>query len=287
MEFFIRHKTVVAFIGFSLFCIISLSVQSTSFTMTIEGVGSAIMMPFQKAYNGFHNGVSRFWAGFTDLSVVREELQKTRKQLQYYESVADELTEIKNENQRLRQILILKEKIEYKSVPATIISKDPDNWFRTIIIDRGEKDGIKVNMPVIAYQGGIKAVVGKIIEVRGSISRVLPIISPDMKIGVKFQDSKYPGLLSGLSINSDQCVMDYISRTALVNLGNLVVTSAQGGVFPPGLYIGNVVKTALHESNPYQRAIIKPVIDFNLLEEVFVILKDPDEVLNQLFEEPK
>jgi rod shape-determining protein MreC len=244
-------------------------------------------MPFQKVYNGFHNGVSRFWAGFTDLNVVREELQKTRKKIQYYESVADELTEIKNENQRLRQVLTLRERIEYKSVPATIISKDPDNWFRTIIIDRGASDGIKVNMPVIAYQGGIKAVVGKIIEVRGSISRVLPIISPDMKLGVKFQESRYPGLLSGLSINSDLCVMDYISRTALINIGNLVVTSAQGGVFPPGIYVGNVIKTTLHESNPYQRAIIKSVIDFNLLEEVFVILKDPDEALNQIFEEQK
>jgi rod shape-determining protein MreC len=287
VDFFIRHKTVVAFIGFTLFCIISLSVQSTTFTLTIEGVGSAILMPFQKAYSGFHDGVSRFWAGFTDLNVVREELQKTRKKIQYYESVADELTEIKNENQRLRQVLVLKERIEYKSVPAVIISKDPDNWFRTIIIDRGESDGIKINMPVIAYQGGIKAVVGKIIEVRGSISRVLPVISPDMKIGVKLQDSKYPGLLSGLTINSDLCVMDYISRTALINPGNLVVTSSQGGVFPPGLYVGNVIKITLHESNPYQRAIVKPVIDFNLLEEVFVILKDPDEVLNQIFEEQK
>ena len=108
-------------------------------------------------------------AGFSELTEVRNELQKTREKLQKYESVSEELTEIKKENERLRSLLGMKENIPYESIAASIISKDPDNWFRTLIINKGSSHGVKVNMPVIAFKDGQKSVVGKIVEVRGSV----------------------------------------------------------------------------------------------------------------------
>jgi len=278
---------VVAFISFTLFCIISLSIQSSTLVLTLEGVISAITMPFQKAYDGAQGGVSRLWAGFTELTEVRDELKKTRANLQKYESMAGEMSELKRENDRLRELLGMKERVEYASIPATIISKDPDNWFRTIIINKGSGDGIKVNMPVIAYQGGQKAVVGTVIEVRGSISRIAPIISPTVRIGVKLQESRFPGLLCGYSGNSNLCKMDYISRAAYIRFNDMVITSGQGGVFPPGLLVGTVIKSYSLESSAYQRAIIKPVIDYNLVEDVFVIKKDLEKDLFEIFDEDK
>ncbi len=278
---------MVAFISFTLFCIISLSIQSSTLVLTLEGVISAITMPFQKAYDGAQSGVSRLWAGFTELTEVRDELKKTRSNLQKYESMAGEMSELKRENDRLRELLGMKERVEYASIPATIISKDPDNWFRTIIINKGSGDGIKVNMPVIAYQGGQKAVVGTVIEVRGSISRIAPIISPTVRIGVKLQESRFPGLLCGYSGNSNLCKMDYIRRAAYIRFGDMVITSGQGGVFPPGLLVGTVIKSYSLESSAYQRAIIKPVIDYNLVEDVFVIKKDLDKDLFEIFDEDK
>jgi rod shape-determining protein MreC len=287
VEFIIRHKSIVAFISFTLFCIISLSLQSTTFTLSIEGIISAITMPFQKAYDGAQGGVSRIWAGFTELTQVRDELMKTRDKLQKYESMTDEMSEIKRENDRLRGLLGMKERVEYNSIPASIISKDPDNWFRTIIINKGSIDGIKENMPVIAYQGGQKAVVGTIIEVRRSISRIAPIISPTVRIGVKLQESRFPGLLSGYSGNSNLCRMDYISRAAYIKFKDMVITSGQGGVFPAGLVVGSVIKSYSLESSAYQRAIVEPVIDYNLVEDVFVIKKDMDKDLFEIFEMEK
>ena len=287
MEFLIRHRSVVAFVSFTLFCIVSLSVQSTTFTLTLEGVISAVTMPFQKAYDGIQGGVSRIWAGFTELTEVREELAVTRKRLQKYEAMNEDMSEIKHENARLRSLLGMKERIEFESIPASIISKDPDNWFRTIIINRGTSDGVRENMPVIAFQGGQKAVVGKVIEARRSISRIAPIISPDVKIGVKLQEARFPGLLYGYSGNSNLCKMDYISRAAFIKFNDAVITSGQGGVFPAGLMVGTVLKSYALESSAFQRAIVKPVIDYDLVEDVFVIRKNVDIELFKLFQEEK
>ena len=285
MEFLIRHKSIAAFIFFTLFCIVSLAVQSSTFTLTVEGIISALVMPFQKAYDGIQGGVSRLWAGFTELTQVREELQRTRMKLQKYESMTGEMSEIRRENDRLRQILGMKERVEFDVVPASIISKDPDNWFRTIIINKGSNDGIRENMPVIAYQGGQKAIVGKVIEVRGGISRVAPIVSSEIRIGVKLQESRFPGLLSGFAGGSNLCKMDYINRAAYVRFGDTVITSGQGGIFPPGLVVGTVIKSYPLESSAYQRAIVKPLVDYDLVEDVFVIKKDVEKDLLELFSE--
>ena len=295
MEFFDRHKSIATFISFTLFCIISLSVQGSGFTLTFEGIMSGITMPFQKGYNGLQGGTSRLWAGFSELDRAREELELTRSKLQTFESIDVELSEIKKENDRLRSLLGMKEMLKYDSIAASIISKDPDNWYRTLIINRGENDGLKVNMPVVAYQVVntgevrelVKGVVGKIVEVRGSVSRVQPLIAPEIKIGVKIGENRFPGLLSGYTYNSNLCVANYITRAAPVKFGDLIITSGQAGVFPPGLLIGSVVKSELLESSPYQRAIIKPFIDYSLLDEVFVIKKAPDKDLFDLFEEIK
>ncbi|MFW6366071.1 MAG: rod shape-determining protein MreC, partial [Spirochaetota bacterium] len=184
MDFIIRHKAILALVFSFLFCIVSLSVQSSTFTMSVEGLGSTLVMPFQRGYNLAQNSMTMLWAGFTELNDLRKELAETRMKLQEYEAATEDMAEIRQENARLRDMLGFRERMVYDSIPAQIISKDPDNWFRTIIINKGSWDGLKVNMPVVAFSGGKKAVVGKVIEVRGTISRVQPLISPSMKVGV-------------------------------------------------------------------------------------------------------
>ena len=137
-------------------------------------------------------------------------------------------------------------------------------------------------MPVIAFSGGEKAVVGKVIEVRRSISRILPVISADMKLGVKLQESRFPGLLTGYSANSNLCMMDYISKSAHRQVRRHGYNLGPGRRFPPGLLVGKVIKSFVTESSAYQRAMVKPVIDFNHVEDVFVIKKVPETELLDL-----
>ncbi|HRX15393.1 MAG: rod shape-determining protein MreC [Spirochaetes bacterium] len=284
MEFFIRHKAIVTLISSFIFCTVSLSVQSSTFTLSLEGLGSLFLMPFQKSYNFVQKGAQVMWAGFTELDDLREELNQAHVKLQEYEAATEDLTEIRKENERLRLLLGFNEKIVYKSIPAQIISKDPDNWFRTIVINKGSDDGIRPNMPVVAFTGEKKAVVGKIIEVRGSLSRVQPLISPTMKVGVRLQSSRYPGLMEGYSLNSGLCIVDYINKSAFLQKGDHVITSGQGGIFPPGLLVGTIEDSITMDSSAFKQALVRPLIDYNHVEEVFVILKIPDLDLIELIE---
>jgi len=293
VEFFERHKPIVIFLSLSLFCIISLSVQGSGVTLTTKAIMGAIVTPFQKIYDYFLGGPSKFWVGSSEYDRVREELVLTRTKLQTFESTYEEISEIKKENNRLRALLEMKELLRYDSIVADVISKDPDNWYRTLIINRGRNDGVMLNMPVVAYQTSnidntkslIKGVVGKVVEVRGSVSHIQPLIAPEIKIGVKIGENEFPGLLSGYSHNSNLCVVNYITRTANVKFDDIVTTSGQAGVFPPGIIIGKVIKSEVVESSPYQRAIVKPFMEYNLIDEVFVIKKTPNKELFELFGE--
>ena len=119
---------------------------------------------------------------------------------------------------------------------------------------------------------------------RGSISRILPIISPDMKLGVMFQENRFPGLCMGYAPNSTLVLMDYISKSATIKFGDIIITSGQGGVFPQGLLVGKVIKTLVTDTSAYQKALVRPIIDFNEVEIVYVIRKEPDPELSKLIE---
>lgn len=285
MEFLFRFRAGVALFVFSLFCVISLGVQSSSFSLSIEGIGNGLMMPFQKGYNAVQKSVHKLWAGFTELSDVRNELTKTREKLQKLEGTGEELSQIKNENNQLRELLGMQSRVGFDVIPAMIISKDPDNWFRTIIINRGTNDGVEKNMPVIAYNGDLKAIVGKIIEVRGSISRILPIISQDMKVGIMMMDSRYPGLLVGYSANDSLCRIDYLSRNAQINPGDMVITSGQAGIFPQGILVGNIIKNSVNKYGSFQQALVKPIIDFNQLEQVYILKVDMNQDIQDIIKD--
>ena len=295
MEFFEKHKPIVIFLSLSLFCIISLSVHGIGITLATKGIMSAIVTPFQKIYDYVLGGPSRLLVGFSEYDRVKEELALTRAKLQTFESTYEEISEIKKENDRLKSLLGMKELLKYDSIVAGVISKDPDNWYRTLIINRGKDDGVMVNMPVVAYQSSaidntkslIKGVVGKVVEVRGSVSHIQPLIAPEIKIGVKIGENEFPGLLSGYAHNSNLCVVNYITRAAPVKFDDIVTTSGQAGVFPPGLIIGKVIKSEVLESSPYQRAIVKPFMDYNLIDEVFIIKKTPNKDIFELFGEIK
>jgi len=151
---------------------------------------------------------------------------------------------------------------QYKA--AAVIGHDPSPFLQYVIINRGSNDGILRGMPVVTDQG----LVGRVDAVIADAARVQLITDPASKVNIRLQNAQVDASLIG-SVTGDVTV-DLIPQDAVVNEGDLVLTSGLGGGYPPDLIVGQVVRS--RDFDLFQQATIQPVVDFNRLEIVLVIV---------------
>ncbi len=164
-------------------------------------------------------------------------------------------------------LLKFKRELVYSSVVANIIGREPSHWNSTMIIDRGEEEGIQQGMPVVNAAG----VVGKIAEVSRGISKVILLTDPQFSVAALIQGPRESGLVSGTL--KGICRMRYIREDAKIQIGDKVITSKLSSSFPEGLLIGEVVVVNDHSKKPTVECLIEPFVEFSQIEEVLVILK--------------
>jgi len=193
------------------------------------------------------------------------ENKKLKAKVKILEARLAHLEEISLENKRLRKLLDFQERLDYESIAARVIGKDPSNWEEMIYIDAGSEDGIKEGAGVAADRG----VVGKVVEIGNTISKVVLLNDPDFKLGSVVQRSREKGLVSGTL--SRVCRMIYIPIDADVKIGDKVISSGSYEGFPDGLLIGEIIDIFEDRGGLYQSAIIEPSVDLDRLEEVLCI----------------
>lgn len=287
MGFFSRNRIFVSFTFMVLFSLSSMAVRS-GMELSVKSVVTVTISPFQHLFHATYSTVEQLWAGLTELNTLRQELKQTRQRLEQYEGVAQNLEEIKRENRRLRELLGYKKRSLYPVIAAEVISKNPDNYYRVLILNKGSWHGVKKNMPVVAYQGGEQALVGRVAEVQVNLSKIMPVIDPRSRFGGLLQKNRYVGLLSGKYPRRSLLKMDYISSSAQhIEKGEEVITSGQGGLFPKGLLVGRVHKVDERASAGFIHCLVKPHIDFAKLDQVLIIQKKLDEKLQQMDEPVK
>jgi rod shape-determining protein MreC len=203
---------------------------------------------------------------------LRQENIFLNQQIKRLERKIVELKEYELENKRLKLLLNLKDKIEYDTIPAQVIGRDLSGWSQLIIIDKGTRDGLKENMPVVSGQG----VVGKIIEVGLLSSKVQLLIDRQSRIGGIMQKSRLVGVIEGMGKN--YLVINYLPRNESVLVNDLVLSSGLGLIFEKGLVIGSVQAVYEEKYSLYKYAIVQPAVEFDRLEEVIVILKSKEEL---------
>jgi len=238
--------------------------QPTAFSGKLRMVFVQLGTPFVKLGDYFPFVHSR-----RQLARQNEELRRENERLQRQ---AEALGEAGRENLRLHLLLGLKEHTGLRTLSARVIGRDASNWWKSIQIDRGSNDGIRKNMAVLNADG----LIGKTIHVSRGESRVLLLVDPNCKVSTLLQDSREPGVASGLEgafTFSPRCVMTYVNRDAKIKPGEFVVTSGLGGVFPKGIPVGTVTHAQLNrQTGMYQDVEIKPAVDFQRLEEVMVVV---------------
>ena len=135
--------------------------------------------------------------------------------------------EIRKENERLKEQLDFSDTIAQKNIAARIIARDPNMLYSSITIDKGIRNGIRKNMPVVAIQNGSEGLVGKVVSVGYTTSIVMPIYDTRCNVSSRIQNTRDIGLVSGLNTSSNLLTMRYIKKRVAPELhyGDVVVTS--------------------------------------------------------------
>jgi rod shape-determining protein MreC len=169
------------------------------------------------------------------------------------------------ENERLRNLLDFKSQADYRVIPAEVVALEPNRKSNSILISVGYEDGVRRYLPVINMQG----LVGKVIEVYSGNSLVELLLDPRCRVAALVERSRIHGILK--QRKGTDLSLENVPSGADVSYGDQVISSGLGGVFPPALRIGTVVKAEDRKSSIFKHILVQPSADFNSLEELFVI----------------
>ena len=198
---------------------------------------------------------------------THSEYVRLRKEVDVLKARMIGLEEVIKENSRLENLLDFKRKVVYSSVAARVIGRDPSYWNSSMIIDKGEKDGIKLGMPVVNASG----VVGKVAEIGKGTSKVVLLTDPYFSVAALIKRPRENGLISGTLQGA--CRLRYINSNADIRVGDRVITSKLSSSFPEGLLIGEIVQINEDQKRPSLECFIRPAVSFSQIEEVLVIMQ--------------
>ncbi|NLX01680.1 MAG: rod shape-determining protein MreC [Syntrophomonadaceae bacterium] len=235
----------------------------------LEKVIRDTYVPLQSGVNSFRNN----WDGWTAVFSDKSQLQKQIKLLEAENSRLtmenQSLQEYKQESFRLRKMLNFdnSNREKFDLLPAHLIARSPNNWYECITIDRGLRQGVQNGMPVIS-PGGLVGCVGSVSE---NSAQVNLITDREMAVGAIIQKTRETnGIVEGLG-DSNELRMINIPYYSKISEGDRIISSGLSATYPPGINIGTVTEVTREPNGLLQVAMIKPAVDFNKLEEVFVI----------------
>ncbi|HEX4342622.1 MAG TPA: rod shape-determining protein MreC [Verrucomicrobiae bacterium] len=196
-------------------------------------------------------------------NALQEENEQLRVQL-------NQSAETAREDARLRQLLGWQQKVPWKLKLANVITRDPANWWRTIEVDLGSRDGLRENLPVLSPDGYL---IGRTSSVSLTRSQITLLGDPNCKAsGLVEDEARDMGVIAaGGPFDGSFITMSYLASSANVQSGQNVVTSGLGGVFPKGITIGKIVDARQVEFGLYTEARVKLAANLSSLEEVWVM----------------
>ena len=266
---------------FVLFSGIMLAFHSGGFVVNFQQVGFTVLSSMQKGVSAVARGVGDTFNAVHELARLREENKELTERLKNYEILQRSNTDIRKENERLKEQLDFSVSLKEKNYPAQIISRNPDSLYSAFTINKGSRHGIRKNMPVLAVQGGIVGLVGKVVTVGAFTSLVMPIYDSKCSVSARIQNTRDIGLVTGDGSADSPLNMTYIKKRVLneLQIGDLIVTSGESGNFMGDIPIGSIseIKVLDYDSSLYIK--VMPVMDFSRIE--MVIVSDLHEANNR------
>jgi len=271
LDFLKRFRLIFAalFFLFLALLILVMNAREGREATWMERLALRISAPLQQQVQGMILWVRGMGEHYLFLAGVQRKNQELKR----------EISALREENNRLKETILAEKRLErlsayqakYSStaIVAQVFARDPSNWFKTILVNKGEEDGVAKDMAVITADG----VVGRVMEVTSTVAKVLQITDPNSALDVLVQRSRCQGIMEGRI--KDLCILKYVQKSDDIQVGDAVVTSGMGGIFPKGLLIGTVSTVDRKRPGIFQYVEVKPSVDFSRLEEVLIVAEEP------------
>ena len=265
---------IILLLVFSL-VLMSLRVKQRKGVDFFDALLMEFCSPFQKASTLIIKTIHGIFQEYLFLVHLQKENVMLKQKIAELQRENHQMKEMVLANERLQKLLQFREKISSTVIAAEVIGQDPSSWFKSVTINKGEKDGVRKGMAVISPKG----VVGQILKTGPYHSVVLLIIDYNSAIDSIVQRTRAKTIVEGKGEN--RCQLKYLLRAEDIGVGDIIVTSGLSGNFPKGLMVGEILKVDKKGHGIFQYAELVPSVDLTKLEEVLVItdssLQPPEE----------
>ena len=248
-----------------VFTVLSLSLKSSPALRKVQGLVVSMTAPGLEGLEYVGRSAKQLWLGYFYLIGVRRQNAELQRQLEEFKQREVQFQEAEQALTRLETLLDLKRQVALPVIGARVIAYDPTLWSRSAIINQGKAQGVKEGLPVLAPQG----IVGRIVGIYPEYAKVMLIVDRKSSADAMLQRTRIRGMLKGKGGN--RCSLEFVPKSADVQVGDLVLASGLVGLYPKGLVFGKV--TAANKKNPgvFQEIEVSPNVDLSTLEEVLVV----------------
>jgi rod shape-determining protein MreC len=238
-----------------------------------RGLWSVLIPPQRLVASAIH-GVKGVWTGYAGLRGARDENRRLQEQVRSLETQLQATQEQIGEASRLREVLELRPILPFPTMAAQVIAREGVPWFRNVTIDKGQKDGVILNAPVL----GVGGVLGRVVAVGPTAAKVQLLLDRDCGVGVRIERTRTTAVVAGQVAFSDsgtsELLMKYVPVLADVVVGDVVVTSGLDQIYPKGLVVGRV-RSVGKGSGLFKEVAVQPSANFERIEEVMIATSPP------------
>lgn len=276
-ELYEKQRATLVYVSVALLSILLLAFQRTTVVQSLKAFFVSCTFPTQRLFTHWGSSSPALPAlpMVTDVPAVNVSSDVVSALPSESQEVIGEraraLRVLKEENMRLTQLLNLKRERWPHLLAARVVTRDPQRWFQEILVDKGAEEGVRVDDPILALAGPREALVGRIVEASAHTSRAMLIYDSLSAVAATVSgENPADGVVEGSS--SHDLYLKYLSRDSQVKIGDLVVTSGLGHMFPAGISIGWVQDIQLDERQLFLQARLNSALASGPLREVGILV---------------
>jgi len=266
----VKSRKVALLVSAIGVCLLLLTLQTRGYGARAADTLALLTTPIQTGVAKAHRAAFDAWDTYLDWKNVRAENRRLREEIRGLRVEGLRVRETDDENRRLRRLLALQERLPLTTVSGEIIARDWGGWIRALTVNRGRGDKIGRLTAVISPDG----LVGRVVEVRPGASIVQVLTDPASTVGAHVVRTRTPGIVEGEP--SGALRFKYMARDgAQIEVGDVLVTSGQGGLFPRGIPVGRVRSIDDRGAALFHYAVLEPAVNFSRVDDVLLITGEP------------